>query len=214
MKAGKIIIIAGSLLIAASLLLTGYNICDNQRVKKETGTILERMLPAIALDPVPEEGRAVAFAEEEVEYPDYVIAPEKEMPVESIDGLDMVGILSLQSLGIELPVCNDWNYPNLRKCPCRYVGKAYTDDFVICAHNYDRHFGRLRNLNYGDKITFTDMDGNVFTYQVTEILDLEPHAIEEMTEGDWDLTLFTCTLGGASRVTVRCERQAAPVRIP
>jgi len=34
---------------------------------------------------------------------------------------------------------------------------------------------------------------------------LLPTAVEEMTAGEWDLTLFTCTLGGRSRVTVRCE---------
>ncbi len=29
--------------------------------------------------------------------------------------------------------------------------------------------------------------------------------VEEMITGDWDLTLFTCTLGGQTRVTVRCQ---------
>jgi sortase A len=33
---------------------------------------------------------------------------------------------------------------------------------------------------------------------------LSPFAVEEMTSGDWDMTLFTCTVGGQSRVTVRC----------
>ena len=27
-----------------------------------------------------------------------------------------------------------------------------------------------------------------------------------MTAGDFDLTLFTCTYGGKSRVTLRCDR--------
>ena len=31
-----------------------------------------------------------------------------------------------------------------------------------------------------------------------------PTSVQEMTDGDWDLTLFTCTVGGKSRVTVRC----------
>lgn len=41
-------------------------------------------------------------------------------------------------------------------------------------------------------------------YEVAEIEILSPDAVEEMTEDDGDLTLFTCTLGGGSRVTVRC----------
>jgi sortase A len=35
---------------------------------------------------------------------------------------------------------------------------------------------------------------------------LRPTAVEEMISGDWDLTLFTCTIGGATRVTIRCEK--------
>ena len=27
-----------------------------------------------------------------------------------------------------------------------------------------------------------------------------------MLSGDWDLTLFTCTIGGQTRVTIRLER--------
>ena len=33
---------------------------------------------------------------------------------------------------------------------------------------------------------------------------LMPTAVEEMESGDWDLTLFTCTVGGRTRVAVRC----------
>lgn len=38
------------------------------------------------------------------------------------------------------------------------------------------------------------------------ICGISADAVEEMESGDWDLSLFTCTLGGSYRVTVRCER--------
>ena len=76
---------------------------------------------------------------------------------------------------------------------------------MIAAHNYSSHFGRLKNLSQGDEVTFTDVDGNVFSYVVAALETLSPYAVEEMTSGGWDLTLFTCTIGGKSRVTVRCE---------
>ena len=63
-----------------------------------------------------------------------------------------------------------------------------------------------KNLSQGDPVTFTDIDGNVFCYQVSEIEILSPYSIQEMTSGDWDLTLFTCTIGGQTRVAVRCEQ--------
>ena len=60
----------------------------------------------------------------------------------------------------------------------------------------------------GDRVTFTDVDGNVFLYSVAEIQILQPGDVEEMLSGGWALTLFTCTLGGRTRVTVRCEEVA------
>ena len=35
---------------------------------------------------------------------------------------------------------------------------------------------------------------------------LEPDLKRAWLEGDWDLTLFTCTVGGKARVTVRCDK--------
>lgn len=94
----------------------------------------------------------------------------------------------------------------LRRTPCRYSGSAYRDDLILLAHNYESHFGRLKSLSPGDAVLFTDADGNEFAYEVLELEMLRPTAVEDMTAGDWDLTLFTCTLGGQARVTVRCLR--------
>ncbi len=80
---------------------------------------------------------------------------------------------------------------------------------MLCGHNYTSHFGNLKYLEPGDALYFTDVDAHVFGYEVLEILILQPEAVEEMcsTEaGEWDLTLFTCTVGGQARVTVRCGR--------
>lgn len=217
MKKGTICIVAGLLLIAAALLLTGYNIWDNFRAGRAADEALSQLVPLIEDDPVPTQGRMssetstpdIGSSEapsDEIEYPDYVLNPNMDMPVKQIDGNDYIGIISIPAIDRELPVFSEWDYTNLKTAPCRYTGTAYLGNMVICAHNYDIHFGSLKYLSYGDTITFTDMDGNVFTYEVIEIETLDPYAVEEMTTGEWDLTLFTCTVGGATRVTVRCER--------
>ena len=71
--------------------------------------------------------------------------------------------------------------------------------------NYQSHFGRLKELLPGDLVQFTDVDGNVFSCSVVETEILEKTDVEELESGDWDLTLFTCTIGGKTRVTVRCK---------
>lgn len=193
----------GCLLLAAALGITIYNILDNRRAGmavKATAERLEEIIPSNTPD---DAEQTMPVAEEDI--PDYVLNPEMDMPVIQVDGYDYIGTLELPSLGLTLPVMSDWDYPRLKIAPCRYAGSAYQGDLVIAAHNYTNHFGTLKNLKIGDRITFTDSDGNIFSYSVAEIETLDPYAVEDMRSGDWALTLFTCTVGGQSRVTVRCE---------
>lgn len=129
-----------------------------------------------------------------------------EMPAKSEDGIDYIGILRIPSLNLELPVISDWSYLNLKIAPCRYCGSAYLDNMSIAAHNYNSHFGLLKNLSEGDEILFTDMDGNRFNYEVVLIETPAPVVIDEIVDSGYDLSLFTCNLSGQARVTVRCNR--------
>ena len=72
--------------------------------------------------------------------------------------------------------------------------------------SWPSHFGQIKTLKPGDAVVFTDVDGNVYSYEVAELETLQPAAVDEMKSGEWDLTLFTCTIGGQTRVTVRCDR--------
>ena len=138
--------------------------------------------------------------------PEYVLHPEMEMPTVEIDGVEYIGTLTIPALGLELPIVSAWSDALLDLAPCRYTGSAYLGDLIIAGHNYRGHFGSLYRLTPGDEVQFTDTAGNVFSYGVSEIQELPGTALEEMEAGDWDLTLFTCTLSSASRVTIRCQR--------
>lgn len=135
-----------------------------------------------------------------------VIVPESEMKVVEIDGYGYIGSLRIPTLGLELPIMTDWSYPQLKIAPCRYSGNSFSDDLVIMAHNYPKHFGNLGDMRVGDIVTFTDMDNNISRYQVVALDILAATAVEDMTAGEYDLTMFTCTYGGESRITVRCDR--------
>ena len=200
-KKGTWLMTGGLLLIAAALLLTGFNLWDERRATNSAGEAL-RELEAVR----PEEAEATEPGEAEI--PAYLLDPGREMPAVEVDGGRYIGVLEVPSLGLELPVMETWSYPNLRVAPCRYSGSAYQDDMIVAAHNYKTHFGQLKELRPGDEVRFTDTEGNVFRYAVAELETLGKYDVEEMTSGDWDLTLFTCTYGGQSRVTVRCLRTA------
>lgn len=206
-KKGTILISAGVLLLVISLSLTGYNLWDEWRAASFVNGVMEELSDAVPAPQAAWDGGMSDLAQaSDLRIPDYILAPEMEMPTLSVDGEEYIGYIVIPSLSLELPVMSGWSYPKLKQSPCRYSGSAYQDDLVICAHNYERHFGGLKDLQLGDEVYFIDVDGNLFTYSVAELTQLDPEDVEEMVSSDWDLSLFTCTLGGQFRVTVRCER--------
>ena len=122
------------------------------------------------------------------------------MPAVGVEGNACLGTLSIDSLGLTLPVLGDWTYARLKTAPCRFAGSCYEGGFVIARHNYRTHFGPLDRLAPGDRVVFTGVDGRVFEYEVAELQVLSPTAVEEMTDDGWDLSLFTCTLSGQARL--------------
>lgn len=116
-----------------------------------------------------------------------------------------IGIVTIPSLGIELPVNREWSTAAAKTSPCRYTGSVAGSDLILAAHNFATQFGGIHGLSEGDAVTFTDAHGIEYRYEVSGIEVLEGTDIAKMQEGDWDLTLFTCTIGGKQRVTVRCQ---------
>lgn len=186
----------GTGLLLAALSLFIWNRNEDTQAEKS----VERILPQLIeqLETADEAGQAKG--------PSYPDPYDPTMTEVVIDGYAYIGYLSIPSLGLELPVMSEWDYTRLKIAPCRYAGSVKTDNLVIAAHNYRRHFGPIKKLAIGDEVYFTDVDGIVFCYEVVEMVTLSPTAVEEMSAGDYDLTLFTCTYGGQSRVTVRCDR--------
>lgn len=193
---GGLLIGMGCLLIFSAAGLTVYNIHDDYRAQDAVNSVLEQLSSR--------ENNKPRVNEEVV--PDYQLNPNMNMPTVEIDEYQYIGEVSIPSLDLELPVMETWDYNRMKISPCRYSGTAYLKNLVICAHNYVSHFGRLKNLTAGDTVAFTDIDGNVFHYTVSQMETLSSTAVEEMNSGSWDLTLFTCTIGGQARVTVRCTQ--------
>ncbi len=202
-KRGTAWINLGLLLLAAALFLAAYNRNESYQAQRQSDVVLEEMSQALE-QTVP--AQTVPGQTEPPELPEAMEEPQREMPVRTIRGRDYIGVLTIPALELELPVLSQWDYTNLRIAPCRYEGSVYNGSLILCAHNYSSHFGRLKSLREGDVVQFTDMDDNVYTYQVVGLETLSPTDVEGMESGDWDLTLFTCTVGGQSRVTVRLER--------
>lgn len=195
---GFVMIMIGALAVTAGLGLGAYNLWDNYRAGIQADIALDEIVQY-------QEKMAVAPHESPKVLPDSSPNPDREMPILEVDGKRYIGTVSIPAVDIELPVQEDWSLELLSTSPCRYMGSVYDGDFIICGHNYATHFGRLGNLLPGDEVVFTDVEGNEFCYVVWEMHTIAGTAVEAMTSGDWDLTLFTCTLSGLSRTTARCK---------
>ncbi len=192
--------ILGLVLLIAALALAVYNVHEGKQAGQSVEEAVEELNEVLAQVQENQE------TQDSILLPDYVLNPDMEMPVEKVRGVEYIGVLRIPVLELELSIAKDWDYDKLNVTPCRYTGSVYKNDMILCAHNFPTHFGNLRSLREGDVVTFTDMAGNEFPYAVTMTEIIQPTAVEDLMGGDWDLTLFTCTVGGKTRVTVRCVR--------
>lgn len=190
-RIGNILIALGALCVAAALALLLHNDAE----ARAAAAASDAVLPVLA----------EAVAERAEETPEAEETPAEE-PVVELDGVRYIGYLSIPALALELPVRAEWSYPALQESPCRYAGTAAEGGLCIAAHNFRRHFGAIGALEAGDAVIFTDAAGETHAYAVAEVTTLRPTAVDEMRDSAWDLTLFTCTPGGASRIAVRCEK--------
>lgn len=203
-------IILGATLILIALSLVFYNVNQDKKSGESAGQVLQVLKQQIEIAQI----TATTESTEStiLEGGDLFAEYEDEIPIEEksvdVDNNLYIGIISIPSLDVELPVMSEWSYDNLKLSPCRYKGSIAEENLIVASHNYNSHFGKIQNLNSGDIITFTDVVGNSYHYEVihTEIVDGQDISGMEYGSENWDLTLFTCTLSGQSRVTVRAVK--------
>ena len=200
---GNILIILGLLLIAASIGLTVYNLWDAERAAQESNAIADILIKEIGDDFV--DGITV------LPYTD----ANTPMPTKMIDGYEYIGILEIPSESLTLPVMSKWDYDRLKIAPCRFTGSYYSNDLVICGHNYSKHFSPIKWMDIGEDIYFINVEGLTIRYIVVNRETLQPTDVDLMVDNknnnkestmDWDMTLFTCNIGGQTRCAVRCSR--------
>lgn len=206
-KLGVLCMILGAVLLMGSLSLLLRNRQEAENAHRASAELMPKLEQAIEEQiliqensPVPETETVIPGTPPELMDPEALKMTEVE-----IDGHSYIGYMSIPALELELPVMADWNYEKLQIAPCRYGGTVLEGNLVVMAHNYIQHFGNLQRLQPGDQIAFVDMDNQTTVYEVVATDVVEPTAVEEVTAGDFDLTLFTCTYGRRARIVVYCD---------
>lgn len=193
---GRLLMILGGLLVLSGGLLLLYNRSLENAAEKASDEALLKVQQQI------EYGRSAAEG--------------TRQPIQQLelDGERYLGVLSMPTLELELPVQADWSYEKLKNTPCVYSGSIQDGELVILSHNYRRHFGPIDRLRPGDEIKLTDAAGKEFLYTVDELLVLDAAEVDDMIDSGYDLSLFTCNYDGKARITVRCTLQNQTDRYP
>ena len=133
----------------------------------------------------------------------------QNMP-ESIDGHKVVGKLEIPKIELTTYILGYTSKESLNKSVTKLTGPEINNEgnFCITGHNYnnDRMFGKLKQLEIGDKIILTDTYDRSVTYTVNTIDTVTPKEVEVLSQntlGEREVTLITCTTGALKRIVVR-----------
>lgn len=200
---GTLFILLGTALIVSALVLVLRNSSEDMDARDAYSERLDLVKAEIS-DRVEQNAEAPTEALEDI------IAAElegkvDEMVVVEIDGEGYIGFFSSPAINLEMPVMAEWSEQKLKRALCRHFGSPEENNLVIAGHNYKSGFGKLRDLNVGDEVYFTDMNGKVRKYLVGEKEILDAEDTDRMIHSDWELSLYTCTYSGKQRITVRCR---------
>lgn len=198
---GSKLIFIGILCILASFIGVLHNKLEDNQAEQESHNIICEIQKVYA----DESSVSEVLTYEGIPEIDKLAYSNTEKTVD-IDGISYVGMISIPRLNLELPIIKEISYSSLKKAPCVYSGSYKDNNLVIGAHNYRSHFGNLKYLTAGDVVIYTDMLGDQITYIVDSTEILNKDQVEQLIESEFDLSLFTCTIGGSQRVVVRCNR--------
>lgn len=194
-KRGAILLLVGVLLVLCGL---GIHLVQQQQdtLAGQTAAMLYQQLEqkTLPVTPTPEETPT--------EQPQ---KQDPQLPEKKYMGYTLIGSISIPSVGIQLPVLNDWSEEMLKAAPCRYAGSISGGNMIIMGHNYKSHFTPLHKIAVGAEVEFENVVGKVFRYRVASIEYLHRTEGEKLPSDTYPLTIFTCTPGGLERIVVRCE---------
>lgn len=136
---------------------------------------------------------------------------EVDMP-DKIKGYTVLGEIEIPKIGVKKYILEECTEESLNQTVTRFWGEGIhkAGNFSIIGHNYRGMFHDLKELNIGDTFTLTSKEGKICTYAIYETFIVEPEdvtCIEDTLKGQREVTLITCTTGGAKRLILKAKEQ-------
>ena len=121
-------------------------------------------------------------------------------------------VLNIPSLGINYPVLSDTSEELLKISLNKFWGPSpnTVGNYCIVGHNYKnkKMFGKLADIKNGDIVELTDNSGKTIKYAVYNRYVVNPEDVactSQLTNGNKEVTLITCTNYGKQRLVVKAR---------
>lgn len=122
-------------------------------------------------------------------------------------------VLNIPSLGINYPVLSETSEELLKISLNKFWGPSPNEvgNYCIVGHNYKnkKMFGKLSEIKNGDIVELTDNSGKTVKYTVYNKYVVEPDDVSctsQLTNGNKEVTLITCTNYGKQRLVVKARQ--------
>lgn len=200
-----------SVILVAALLLSALSgiwlIAQPSLERRESEGKQSQMIERIEADIQPSSAPEIAIYDEPVIPPEEIIGPSRETEQitpkirDSVPIGTELGILTIDNIELKLPVIEGTTPDGLKIAPGHVPETAYigdTGNAVIAGHRnyaYGSMFNRLGEIELGDIISFTDINGETMSFEVFEIAEIEPddQIAFVQPEDESIITLYTCT---------------------
>ena len=170
-------------------------------------TIVEERAIVVALDDNSDDSQVIPIGEHNTNEPQV-----REITASNGKTYATEGTVSIPSIGITYPILTEETEELLKISLCKYWGPSPNEigNYCIVGHNYasGKMFGKLSMVNVGDEVTLTDLSGRTITYSVYNKYPVEPTDVSctsQLTNGQRELTLITCTDYGKRRLVVKAR---------
>lgn len=125
------------------------------------------------------------------------------MPSLNAHGNNFIAVLELPANNASFPVGASWG--NMDAYPCLYSGNAYDGSLIIGTSNQRGQFEFVKDISVGNAVYVTDMTGNRFSYEVTDI-QYSDHADNQTLSSEFnDLTIFVKNIYAFEYIIIRCS---------
>lgn len=202
-------------------ILAGIEVVENQEENDDSTVKLEDGVLVVALDNIPEDTEAQEIDLKELMSANKNAGTKLDTKVHKTKNgakYTTVAVIEIQKINIIYPVIYSEDTSNkttedlLRLSVVKYWGPEANEqgNFCIVGHNYHnkRFFSKISTLKTGDSIYLTDTNNQTLEYQVYDKHVIEPDDLKcttQITNGQTEITLITCTMTGKQRTVVKAR---------